>query len=214
MFRQLIVGGALAGLIGSPHAAAPLDTSRDVALVSRAPRFHEVTVGAGTALPLTLESAVASDVNHMEDRVRARFSRSLVIDNTEVIPRGSRIEGVVSDAQRSGKVKGRARLVIRFTTLVVHDTPYDITTTSLTRVAPGTKKKDAEQIGIPAAGGAIVGGLIGGKKGAGIGALVGGGAGTGYVLATPGKEVRLGSGARLSVRLARPLTIRVPVDVS
>ena len=217
MLRQLFTGVALVGLIGcsSPRAATTAtDAAPDAVLVSRAPEVHEVTIGAGTILPLTLESTVASNVNHVEDRVQARLSRPLVVRDMEVIPRGSRIEGVVSDVQPSGKVKGRARLSIRFNTLFVRGTRYDITTMSLARVAPGTKKKDAEKIGIPAAGGAIVGAIEGGKKGAGIGALVGGGAGTAYVLSTPGKEVRLGSGHRLSVRLAQPLTIRVPMRVS
>ena len=55
----------------------------------------------------------------------------------------------------------------------------------------GTKKKDALTIGLPAAGGAVVGALVDGKKGAGIGAAVGGGAGTAVVLSTRGKDVRM-----------------------
>jgi hypothetical protein len=65
------------------------------------------------------------------------------------------------------------------------------------------------KIGLPAAGGAIVGGIVGGKKGAGIGALAGGGGGTAVVLSTRGKEVRVGRGALLSVRLTAPLTVTV-----
>jgi hypothetical protein len=217
MLKQLSVGVALVGLIGcssSRAAQTAADSAQDAVLVSRAPEFREVTIGAGTILPLTLESAVASNVSHLEDHVQARLSQPLVAGDMEAIPRGSLIEGVVSDVQPSGKVSGRARLAIRFNTLVVRETRYDITTMSLTREAAGTKKKDAEEIGIPAAGAAIVGALIGGKKGAGIGAAVGGGAGTAYVLSTPGKEVRLGSGERVSVRLAQPLTIRVPAIVS
>jgi hypothetical protein len=86
-----------------------------------------------------------------------------------------------------------------------------IRTATVTRVAPGTKKKDAAKIGAGAAGGAIIGGLIGGGDGAAKGAAVGGGAGTAVVLSTRGKEVRLGVGADLSVRLTAPLTVRVPV---
>ncbi len=80
-------------------------------------------------------------------------------------------------------------------------------TRSWVAVAPATKKKDALTIGIPAAGGAVVGALIGGKKGAGIGAAAGGGAGTAAVLTTRGKDVRVGRGAVLSVRLTSPLTV-------
>jgi hypothetical protein len=76
-------------------------------------------------------------------------------------------------------------------------------------VAPATKKKDAMTIGVPAAGGAVVGGLVGGKKGAAVGALAGGGGGTAVVLATRGKDVRIGRGAVLAVRLSAPLTVRV-----
>jgi hypothetical protein len=77
------------------------------------------------------------------------------------------------------------------------------------RTAPATKKDDALKIGVPAAGGAIVGGLVGGGKGAAIGTAAGGGAGTAVVLSTRGKEVRLGRGATVLVRLVQPLTVRV-----
>ena len=42
-------------------------------------------------------------------------------------------------------------------------------TAAIGRTAPATKKKDALEIGAPAAGGAIIGALVGGKKGAPIG---------------------------------------------
>ena len=66
------------------------------------------------------------------------------------------------------------------------------------------------KIGIPAAGGAAIGGLIGGKKGALIGAGAAGGAGTAVVLSTRGEEVGIGRGAALTLRLASPITVPVP----
>jgi beta-glucosidase len=57
--------------------------------------------------------------------------------------------------------------------------------------------------------GAIIGGIADGKKGAAIGSAIGGGAGTVGVLSTRGKEVRLGRGAPVAVRLLRPLRIVV-----
>ena len=38
--------------------------------------------------------------------------------------------------------------------------------------------------------------------------MIGGAAGTGYVLSTRGKEVRIGKGADLAVKLTAPLTVR------
>jgi len=55
----------------------------------------------------------------------------------------------------------------------------------------------------------VIGGILGGKSGAATGAAVGGGAGTGVVLATKGKEVRLGPGTDVTTRLTAPVTVRV-----
>ena len=76
-------------------------------------------------------------------------------------------------------------------------------------MAEATKGEDAKKIGIGAGAGAAVGALLGGGSGAAKGAVIGGAAGTGAVLATKGKEVRLGPGANVTSRLTAPLTIRV-----
>ena len=127
----------------------------------------------------------------------------MVVDELTVMPAGTDLSGVVTGAQRSAKVKGRASVAFRFTSLTLDDETYDIQTSSVAREAKGTKKKDAAKIGIGAGVGAIVGGIAGGGKGAAIGTAVGGGAGTGVVLATRGEEVRLAAGTPVTVRLDR-----------
>jgi hypothetical protein len=109
-------------------------------------------------------------------------------------------------------VKGRGRVAVRFTRITPAglEEHYNMQTRSWVAVAPATKTKDAMTIGAPAAGGAVVGGIVGGKKGAGIGALAGGGAGTAVVLSTRGKDVHIGSGTTLAIRLVAPLTVTVP----
>ena len=86
---------------------------------------------------------------------------------------------------------------------------YSLDTSAVQRIAPSEKKKDAAKIAVPAAGGAIIGGIVGGGQGAAIGGAVGGGAGTALVLTDRGQEVRFGKGAALTVKLARPLVVRV-----
>ena len=115
----------------------------------------------------------------------------------------------MSQAERSGRVKGRARIGVRFTTMRVDGTRYRVQTASINRVAPGTKKADATKIGIGAGAGAIVGAIAGGKKGAAIGSAVGAGGGTGVVLATRGREVSLPRGTTVTTRLTEPLTVRL-----
>ncbi len=87
---------------------------------------------------------------------------------------------------------------------------YEIRTTSVAREAAATHKKDALEIGAPAVGGAIIGGILGGGRGAVAGGAVGGGAGTAVVLSTRSREVRLPRGASLGLTLLAPATVRVP----
>ncbi|MEO7275778.1 MAG: BON domain-containing protein, partial [Vicinamibacterales bacterium] len=68
---------------------------------------------------------------------------------------------------------------------------------------------DAQKIGGSAAGGAVLGAILGGGDGAAKGAAIGGAAGTGVVLGTRGKEVRVPAGTNLAVTLQRAITIRV-----
>jgi hypothetical protein len=141
--------------------------------------------------------------------VDATVRRAVVIDGVTVIPAGSAVTGYVTEAERSGKVKGRARVGVRFTALRVAGTRYDIRTAPIAREAPGTKKTDAARVGIGAGAGAVVGAIAGGKKGAAIGTAVGAAGGTGVVLATRGEEVSMGRGSTLTARLSEAVTVRV-----
>jgi hypothetical protein len=174
------------------------------------PAYREVTIPAGTKLGVRLDTAVASNVSRVEDPVEATLIAPLKLGQSVVVPAGSHVKGYVSSARRSGKVKGRASLGLRFGTLTARGEAYPIAA-QVSRVAPATKSADAEKIGIPAAGGAGIGALVGGKTGAAAGALIGGGAGTAVVLSTPGREVSLPHGSVLSLRLQKAVTVRVPI---
>jgi hypothetical protein len=179
---------------------------------SSADTWREVTIPAGTSLPIVLDTPVGSDTSHVEEPVSAHVARAVMIHGQSVLLEGSRINGIVTNATRSARVKGRAHIGIQFDTLVPEGTDqrYKIQTVAVARTAPATKKKDALEIGAPAAGGALIGALLGGKKGALIGTAVGGGAGTVVVLSTRGKEIRLTRGARLTLKLKEPVTVRLP----
>jgi hypothetical protein len=190
--------------------AAPVDPENQKPR-DRAPEYREVTLPAGTVLPLELKSSVASDTSKVEDQVRATVRSRVSVNGVEALPAGTAVLGHVTSVQRAAKVKGRASIAFRFNQI---DLPGDggrepISTATVTRVAPPTKKKDATKIGVGAGAGAIVGGILGGGGGAAKGAAIGGGAGTAVVLSTRGDEVRLGPGAPVTVKLTAPLTLRV-----
>jgi hypothetical protein len=196
-----IMSATIATLLLTVAAAAAEHTGSE--------RARTITLPAGSVLPLTLDTTVASETSRVEDPVRAHLRRPLVVNGVEVLPAGTRVGGYVSEAQRSARVKGRARVAFRFTTLSHDGDRYTLRTSRIVREAQGTKKRDVTTVAAPAGAGAVIGAIAGGKKGAAIGSAIGGGAGTGVVLSTRGKEVRVGRGAAVSVRLLQPLTIEV-----
>jgi hypothetical protein len=158
-----------------------------------------IVVPEGTALSVTLETALSSGSNRTGDLVVARLAEAVRLDERVVLPEGSEVRGRVTAAVGSGRVKGRARLAVAFDSIEVGDRRHDIEATPIDITAGTTRKRDAAMIG----GGALVGAVVDGKKGAGIGALLGGGA----VLATKGKEVKLPAGTPVTLTLRRDLRI-------
>jgi len=206
---------AACGAQGTTDSATPAgDVNPEASAVEEKaappePVYKEVTLPAGTTLRLDLKSSVASDTSKVEDTVRATLRAPVVIDGQTILPVGTELIGTVTDVQRSGRVKGRARIAYRFTALRHDSERYDIRTATIAHEAQSTKKEDAKKIAIGAGAGAVIGAILGGGSGAAKGAAIGGGAGTGVVLATRGEEVRRGPGADVSTRLTAPVTVRI-----
>jgi len=205
-------GNALAKPVNGAAAAEPSATADGASPAAKATEpAREITIPAGTQLTVTLDTPVGSDTSHVEEAVTAHLARPIRIQGETVLAEGSRLNGVVTEATRSAKVKGRAHVALQFNAVTPQgvDQRYTIRTASIGRTAEATKKKDALEIGAPAAGGALIGALVGGKKGALVGTAVGGGAGTAVVLSTSGKEIHIAKGTSLTVRLTAPVTVLV-----
>ena len=162
----------------------------------------------GTVLTAKLSTDLASDTSKVEDFVRGTLTKPITVDGTTVVPTGAQIVGSVLDAKESGRVKGRASIAFRFSRLIVGTETHQIHTAQIAREAEADHKGDVTKGAVGGGVGALVGGLVGGGKGAAIGAGVGG---TGAVLATKGKEVRLPAGTVVSTHLEQALVILVPV---
>ncbi len=214
-----VVGAAPAAATRAPSAAPSATISAPAAAPAVAPRpsaptapvFTEVTVPAGTTLAIELKTTHSADTSRVEDTVRGVLRRAVLVDGVEVVPAGTAVTGHITAADRAGRVKGRARLALRFSSIVIDESDTDIATGTIAREAAGTKKEDAAKIGIGAGAGAVIGAIAGGKKGAVVGGAVGAGAGTGVVLATRGDDVALAAGASVSTTLSQPLVVRVRV---
>jgi hypothetical protein len=187
---------------------AGTDAVRQPMAAVAVPRYREITIPAGTILHLQLTSAVASDSSKVEDTVRAELRRPITVNGRKVVPAGTDVNGRITAVQRAGRVKGRAQLAFRFDSMRVDGDTYEMDTAGVTRQAEATKSEDATKI-VGAGAGAAIGALLGGGDGAAKGAAIGGAGGTGVVLATRGRDVRLGPGASINTQLTSPLVLRV-----
>jgi hypothetical protein len=173
------------------------------------PPDREITIPAGTTLRLDLGTALASDTSKVEDAVKATLRQAVSVDGGVVLPTGTELQGVVTNVERPGRVKGRAQISYRFNTLSTANETYKVKTAAVGHQGEATKSEDATKIGVGAGAGAVIGGILGGGDGAAKGAAIGGAAGTGAVLATRGKDLRLAPGTNIATTLTAPLTVRI-----
>lgn len=202
---------------GAQHAAGSTAPAVDLPRVPevqperpRAPQFEEVVLPASSVIGLQVETALSSERARVEDRVDARVTRDVMADGHVAIPAGSRVLGSVTLVDRGGKLKERARLGIRFHTVVLADgSEVPLNTEPFYRDGDSPSGESAKKIGGAAAVGAILGGILGGGKGAVVGGSTGAAGGTAIVMAGDRNPATVNAGSIVSVRLSSPVTIQV-----
>ncbi len=212
----LLAGIAAAQTTLAPDSAAP-------AVESGKPML---TIPAGTRVPLTLKQAISTKTARDGDPVYAETSFPFVVNERVVIPAGTYIQGRITRAQRGGHVKGRAELLVHFTSMI-YPSGYTVMLGGSVENTPGAEKtsmkdsegtirqdsdaaKRAREAAGGAATGAVIGGISGGGKGAGIGAGIGGVAGLAIGMLSRGADVRLEPGTSIEMEIQR----EVQVDAS
>ena len=112
--------------------------------------------------------------------------------------------------ERGGKFKDKARLGIRFTSLVLPDnTRQTIQTDALFRDGESPTGEATAKVGASAAVGAIIGAAIGGKKGAAIGSMAGAAGAPAWSKPAAAATRPLQRGTPLTLRLTSPMAVLV-----
>jgi type IV secretory pathway VirB10-like protein len=202
-----------------PVTAAPQQQPEPTVEAARAPelppappvpQFEEVVLPTASVIGLQVDTALSSERARVEDRVEARVTRDVMADGRIAIPAGARVLGSVTTVERGGKLKDRARLGVRFHTLVLADgSEVPLRTETIYREGDSPSSESARKIGGAAVGGAILGAILGGGKGAAIGASTGAAGGTAVVMAGDRNAATLAPGTVVTVRLSAPATLEV-----
>ena len=193
---------------------------------------NELIIPAGTKVPLALKHAVSTKSAREGDAVYAETTFPVVQDNRVLIPAGTYVQGKITHVQRAGRVKGRAEVLMHFTTLI-YPSGYTVMLPGAVENVPGAEKtsikgqegtirqdsQKGEKIGTVAQGagtGAVIGGLSRGGKGAAIGAGIGGAVGTAIALLSRGNDVKLDAGTTVEMVFQRAVPLdpnRIPPPV-
>jgi hypothetical protein len=190
--------------------AVPEPARLDPAPALPARVFDEMVIPSSSVIGLQIETPVSSERARLEDRVEARVLRDVAVDGRTVVPAGARAIGAVTLVERGGKMKEKARLGVRFHTLVLADgSELPMRTDTILREGDSPAGESARKIGGAAVGGAILGALIGGKKGAIVGGATGAAGGSAVVMTGDRNAATLPVGAVVTVRLAAPITVEV-----
>jgi hypothetical protein len=217
-------------LARAQHASQPANdrtSGANVPAPAPSQKTASMVIPAGTKVALALKQAISTKTAKEGDAVYAETTFPVAIDNRIIIPPGTYVQGKISHVKRGGHVKGRAELLIHFTSLI-YPNGYTVLLPGSLENVPGAEKstvKDAEgtiqqdsqtgeKVGTAAktaGAGAAIGGLATDSwKGAGIGAGIGGGVGAAIAMLTRGSDVRLEPGASLEMIIQR----EVPLDAS
>jgi type IV secretion system protein VirB10 len=216
----------LAGVAVAQAAAPASDQPAHSAVATSGPIDSNatITIPAGTRIPISLKQAISTKAAREGDPVYAETAFPFVVNDRVVVPVGTYVQGKITHVQRGGHVKGRAELLIHFTSMI-YPSGYTVLLGGNIENAPGAEKtsmkdregtirqdSDAGRKAKEAAGGATTGAVIGavtaGGKGAGIGAGAGGVAGLAIAMLSRGADVRLEPGTSLEMEIQR----EVPLD--
>lgn len=177
-------------------------------------------VPAGTALMVRLDTTLATFSNRVGDPFQGKITQPVVLNGKTLIPAGATIEGRVTKVSEPRRISGKPTigLLPEAVTLPTGERYY-LDATLIDTNIPGTDvnqegqfkgtghdRRDTIETGGGAAGGMLIGGLIGGGPGVLIGGAVGATSTTVHWLAKH-RSATLPAGTELTLELNRPLTM-------
>jgi hypothetical protein len=170
---------------------------------------HNVTIPAGTSIPVRITQTLDSATTQTGDKFTGVIASDILQDGMVVLPAGTPVTGRVDEAKNAAHFKGSSLLSISLSSISRRGERIEVATDPYSKEGAGRGKNTAEKVGGGAAVGAILGGILGGGRGAAIGATAGGGVGAGANTITRGQQVQIPSESVVRFKLSNPIMVRV-----
>jgi hypothetical protein len=169
----------------------------------------EVTIPAGTSLAVRVDQRISVKTSHAGDAFTGEIVEPITgSDGNLLVPKLSRVKGVVAAAHKRGHFKGASLLELRLTSMNIDGKEYAVETRNLTQTKKGKGKRSAAFIGGGSGLGMLIGGLASGGTGLLIGGLAGGGAGTAVAGLTGNRDIDIPAESVVHFKLASDLVVQ------
>lgn len=170
------------------------------------------TIPAGTTIRVKMDNEINSKVSSINDTFTATVSSPVAVNEIEMIPVGSIVEGRIINVKAASLGKNNGILEVKFETLRLPDeSKRSIEASLVNQNLTGNKSSAFTAISIlgGTAAGAVIGILTGKGKGAVVGAGVGAGIGSAASFLRKGKEARIKANEEFEIRLNKEVTVPV-----
>lgn len=191
-----------------PNPDGNRQQGRMVPSPQQAPPPQQLTIPPGSYITVRVNQQLSSNKNHAGDLFTATLEQPVVVNGIVVASPGETVSGRVTEAEKSGRIEGLARLGVQLNELTLVDgQQVPIQSQFIDQIGPGSKARDAGAIAGTTAAGAAIGAAAGWGVGAAIGAGAGAAASTIGVLVTRGRPSVIGPEEVLTFRIVQPVTI-------
>ena len=188
-------------------------------LAGMAAAQSNMSLPAGTAMRVKLETTLATFSNKSGDPFQGRITQPVTLNGKTLIPVGATVLGHVTKVSEPRRIAGKPTIgIFPETVVLANGERYTLSATMVDTNAgrgfdvnregqfkgEGRDSRDNKEVVFGTGGGMLVGGLIGGAKGVLVGGLVGATATVSHWLGKH-RSATLPAGTELTLELDRPL---------
>jgi len=167
-----------------------------------------ITLPAGNWVTIRLNEPLSSDRNQTGDTFTGTLLEPIIANGLLIARRGETVRGMVTEAQKAGRVSGVSHLKLELTGIQLADgRQIQVKTKLIDRKGPTSQGRDAFAIGATTATGAAIGAGVNGGVGAGVGAAAGLVVSTIGVLLTRGRPTVVYPETPLTFSMETPIVL-------
>jgi hypothetical protein len=167
-------------------------------------RAESLKIPIGSQISVRMIDALDSKRSQSGEAFRATVDAPVVVNGVIVIPKGADAIGRITESESSGRLRGRATLIVELTAVNFEGKSLGIHTTTVQEMSASRAHQSMKVTGGATAAGTVLG-LMGGAPW--IGSSIGAAAGAAYQAIRGRSQIRIPAESLLSFTLVAPISL-------